>query len=41
MHGSREMPVWGPFFRDINPFDSPIDVRVERLLSHLDSMQTK
>ena len=40
-HGSSEMPRWGPFFQEINPFDSPIDVRVARLLKHLESLQRK
>jgi mono/diheme cytochrome c family protein len=40
-HGSRDMPVWGPLFRESNPFDSRVDVRVERLLDYLESLQVK
>jgi hypothetical protein len=35
------MPVWGPFFRELGPFDSKIDVRVARLLDYLESLQVK
>jgi mono/diheme cytochrome c family protein len=40
-HGSREMPVWGPLFRELNPFDSQVDVRLSRLIEHLESIQVK
>jgi mono/diheme cytochrome c family protein len=40
-HGSRDMPVWGPLFTESNPFDSRVDVRVERLLDYLESLQVK
>ena len=40
-HGSSEMPVWGPLFRELNPFDSRIDVRLLRLVDYLQSMQVK
>lgn len=40
-HGSGDMPVWGPLFRELNPFDSRIDVRLLRLNDHLESIQAK
>jgi mono/diheme cytochrome c family protein len=40
-HGSTDMPVWGPLFRELNPHDSRIDVRLSRLLDHLASFQVK
>ena len=40
-HGSSDMPVWGPLFRELNPFDSRIDVRLSRLVDHLKSIQVK
>jgi mono/diheme cytochrome c family protein len=40
-HGTRDMPVWGPLFKDLNPFDSRVDVRVERLLDYIQSLQVK
>lgn len=40
-HGSNDMPVWGPIFREQNPFDSRVDVRLNRLIDYLQSIQTK
>lgn len=40
-HGSSDMPIWGPLFRELNPFDSKIDVRMIRLIDHLESIQMK
>ena len=40
-HGTHDMPVWGPLFRQLNPFDSRVDVRLARLINHLESIQIK
>jgi mono/diheme cytochrome c family protein len=40
-HGSHDMPVWGPAFREQNPFDSAVDVRLSRLMDYLESIQVK
>lgn len=40
-HGSSDMPVWGPLFRELNPFDSRIDVRLSRLVDYLKSIQVR
>jgi mono/diheme cytochrome c family protein len=40
-HGSSDMPVWGPLFQELNPFDSRIDVRLLRLVDYLKSIQVK
>ena len=40
-HGSSDMPVWGPLFRELNPFDSRVDVRLLRLVDYLQSIQIK
>jgi mono/diheme cytochrome c family protein len=40
-HGTRDMPVWGPFFRTLNPSGSNVDVRVTRLVDYLESIQVK
>lgn len=40
-HGTSEMPVWGPLFRALNPSESQIDIRLERLLDHLESLQVR
>jgi mono/diheme cytochrome c family protein len=37
-HGSGEMPVWGPLFRELN---SRIDARLSRLVEYLKSIQVK
>jgi mono/diheme cytochrome c family protein len=39
-HGTSEMPVWGPLFRQLNTSGTRVDVRLERLLDYLESMQT-
>ena len=40
-HGTSEMPVWGPLFRELNPYDSRVDVRLSRLVGYLKSIQVK
>ena len=40
-HGSSDMPVWGPLFRELNPHDSRVDVRLLRLVDYLKSIQVK
>jgi mono/diheme cytochrome c family protein len=40
-HGSSDMPVWGPLFRQLNPFDSRVDIRLNRLVEYLQSIQVK
>lgn len=40
-HGTRDMPVWGPLFHELNPVDSRVDIRVERLLNYIESLQVK
>jgi mono/diheme cytochrome c family protein len=40
-HGSREMPVWGPLFRYLDPDHRATDVRIENLVSHLESLQVR
>ena len=40
-HGTSDMPVWGPLFRQLNPFDSRVDVRLNRLVDYLHSIQVK
>lgn len=40
-HGSKEMPIWGPIFHEIE-YDRDLgNVRVENLTKHLQSMQRK
>jgi mono/diheme cytochrome c family protein len=39
-HGSREMPVWGPIFHQVEEDVDRGNVRVENLLTYLESIQT-
>jgi mono/diheme cytochrome c family protein len=40
-HGSREMPVWGPIFHQVEWDQDLGNVRVENLVKHLESIQQK
>jgi hypothetical protein len=41
-HGTREMPVWGPIFRALDPnSDAMNEFRIANLIRHLESLQLK
>jgi mono/diheme cytochrome c family protein len=40
-HGSRDMPVWGPIFRALDPDDRTRTVRIANILDHMESLQAK
>lgn len=40
-HGSREMPVWGPIFRALDPNDTRTSVRISNIVDFVASMQAK
>ncbi len=40
-HGPREMPVWGPIFRGLDASDTRARLRIENLVSYIESMQAK
>ena len=40
-HGSREMPMWGDLFRDIQRNDAMVKLRVHNLVDYLVSIQQK
>lgn len=40
-HGSREMPVWGPIFHQIEEDRDYGDIRLQNLTEYLQSMQQK
>ena len=40
-HGSRAMPVWGPIFRALDASDVRTKMRIENLVSYLESIQVK
>jgi hypothetical protein len=38
-HGTREMPVWGPIFRGLDPSDTLTKVRINNVVTHVQSLQ--
>lgn len=40
-HGSRDMPVWGDFFRDIKRDETAIELREHNLTEYIRSIQEK
>ena len=40
MHGTREMPMWGPVFRSVDN-DQVTQLRVRNLVEYLSSIQEK
>ena len=38
-HGSREMPVWGPIFRSLEPHDRLTRIRIENVVGYIESIQ--
>jgi mono/diheme cytochrome c family protein len=40
-HGSKDMPVWGPIFRGLNPNDTMNKVRVANIVGYIESIQIK
>jgi len=40
-HGSREMPIWGPIFHQIEDDQDLGDVRLQNLVKYLESIQQK
>jgi mono/diheme cytochrome c family protein len=40
-HGSKDMPVWGPIFRALDPNDKLNRVRIENIVGYIESMQVK
>ena len=40
-HGSREMPVWGPIFRALDPGDSLNKARIENVVAYVESLQVR
>lgn len=40
MHGTREMPVWGPIFSEVGPGDRDMgEVRIDNLIRYIESLQ--
>jgi hypothetical protein len=40
-HGSKEMPVWGPIFRGLDPNDRSNPVRIANIVDYIASIQAK
>lgn len=40
-HGSREMPVWGPIFRSLEPHDRLTRIRIANVVAYIESIQSK
>jgi mono/diheme cytochrome c family protein len=38
-HGSKDMPVWGPIFRSLDPTDTTNNVRIENIVGYVESIQ--
>jgi mono/diheme cytochrome c family protein len=39
-HGSREMPVWGPIFRSLEPHDRLTRIRIANTVTFVESLQS-
>jgi mono/diheme cytochrome c family protein len=40
-HGTRDMPVWGPVFRGLDPSDKLVKVRIANVVQYIESIQEK
>jgi mono/diheme cytochrome c family protein len=40
-HGTIDMPVWGPIFRSLDSSEARIRIRIDNLVSYLESIQAK
>jgi mono/diheme cytochrome c family protein len=38
-HGTREMPIWGPIFMALDPSDTLTRVRINNVVSHVQTLQ--
>lgn len=39
VHGTRDMPVWGTIFKAFDKSDALVDVRIDNLVTYLESLQ--
>jgi mono/diheme cytochrome c family protein len=39
LHGSSEMPVWGPIFRALDPSEPRVKLRIENIVAHVETLQ--
>ena len=40
-HGTKDMPVWGPVFRGLDPSDTLVKVRIANVVQYIESIQEK
>jgi mono/diheme cytochrome c family protein len=40
-HGSKEMPVWGPIFRALDPNDAANKIRLANIVEYVGALQVK
>lgn len=40
-HGTRDMPVWGAILRGLDPSDTSVEIRIENLVQHIESLQER
>ena len=40
-HGPADMPVWGPIFRGLDSSNARVKVRIENIVTFIESIQTK
>jgi mono/diheme cytochrome c family protein len=40
-HGSKDMPVWGPIFRGLDPNETANRVRIANIVGYIESIQAK
>jgi mono/diheme cytochrome c family protein len=40
-HGTADMPVWGPIFRGLDPSEPRTRVRIENLVTYIESLQAR
>ena len=40
-HGSKDMPMWGPIFRELDPNDRRARIRVSNIVTYVRNLQTK
>jgi mono/diheme cytochrome c family protein len=40
-HGTREMPIWGPLFKQVDASNSKAELRLINLVDYLEKMQAK
>lgn len=38
-HGPSDMPVWGPIFRALDPVEPRVKLRIENVVSHIETLQ--